>query len=55
MIEAIATAVTDCSTVGHAVVTGSIALTATALAVMAFALAYITRQLRSWRRWTRDE
>lgn len=53
-METIANAFADCNTAGTAVVTASLALIATALAVMGFALGYIVNQLRSWRTWTKD-
>ena len=55
-MDTIAQAFADCNTAGTAVVTASLALTATALAVMAFGLAYVVRQIRSWRTWAgKDE
>lgn len=54
-MDIIASALTSCDNAGTAVVTASLALTATALAVMGFALAYIVRQLKAWRAWTKDE
>ena len=53
-METIAASFADCNTAGTAVVTASLALTATALAVMALGLAFVVRQLRDWRNWDKN-
>lgn len=54
-MDTIANALADCGRAADAIVIAGLALTATGLAVMGFALAYIVRQLRTWRAWTKDD
>lgn len=42
---------TDCHTLETALSTAAIAITATSVAVCAFALAWITKVLNEWRTW----
>jgi len=43
---------TDCGTASVAVQTAAMALTATAIAVSAFCLAYVVKTVRAWSAWT---
>ena len=45
----------DCDTAGHVIIATSYAVVSAGLAVTAFALAYVARQLRTWRAWTKDD